>query len=420
MSCACSSFNNKGIFVSSLIDHRQLADEMQIYFIDEHIGAGLPVWLPNGVAIREALENFIKNLEQKAGYHRVVTPHIARSELYQISGHLRAFRDDMFPPMKWAEDESEYYLKPMNCPHHHKIFSSSLRSYRHLPFRVAEYGQVYRYENSGSLRGLSRVRGLCQNDAHIYIDPSQAEDEILRVLEMHEFCYSSLNLKGYRYRLSTHDPNQKSQYDGEQKDWLNCERILRECLIKKGLNFYEAIGEAAFYGPKIDVQMLAVSGQEESIASIQLDFNSSPKFNLKYIAQSGHEEHPWIIHRAPLGSHERFVAMLLEYYSGQLPAWLSPVQIYLLPVSEKQLHFAQQLKDSLVGENLRVYLDTSSGSLPKRIHFAHKLRPFAVLVLGENEKNSGQAWLQLRNQQKEKMSLAELIPYLKKQCGVPA
>ena len=419
MNCACSLSNNKGIFVSSVIDHRQLADEMQIYFIDEHIGAGLPVWLPNGVAIREALENFIKKLEQKNGYHRVVTPHVARAELYQMSGHLRAFRQDMFPPMKWDEDASEYYLKPMNCPHHHKIFASSLKSYRHLPFRVAEYGQVYRYENSGSLRGLSRARGLCQNDAHIYVEPQQAEDEILHVLDMHEFCYSSLNMKGYRYRLSTHDPSQKHQYDGEQNDWLNCERILRECLIKKGLNFYEAIGEAAFYGPKIDVQMPAASGHDESIASIQLDFNSSVKFNLKYIAPSGQEELPWIIHRAPLGSHERFVAMLLEYYSGQLPAWLSPVQLYLLPVNEQQIEFVQQLKNHLVSENLRVQIDTNSGSLAKRIHFAHKLRPFAFMIIGENEKNSGQAVVQLRNQKKEAISLVELSEYLKKKCCEP-
>ena len=405
--------------MSSLIDHRQLADEMQIYFIDEHIGAGLPVWLPNGVAIRDALENFIKKIELKAGYHRVVTPHVARAELYQMSGHLRAFREDMFPPMKWAEDEGEYYLKPMNCPHHHKIFASCLKSYRQLPFRIAEYGQVYRYENSGSLRGLSRVRGLCQNDAHIYVEPGQAEDEILRVLDMHEFCYSSLNLKGYRYRLSTHDPSQKSEYDGEQKDWLNCERILRECLIKKGLNFYESVGEAAFYGPKIDVQMLAASGHEESIASIQLDFNSSAKFDLKYIAHSGAEERPWIIHRAPLGSHERFVAMLLEYFGGQLPAWLSPVQIYLLPVSEQQIEFVKQLKDSLAREHLRVHVDTNSGSLAKRIHFAHKLRPFALMIIGENEKKSGEAWLQLRNQHKEAISLVELSAYLKKNCCEP-
>jgi threonyl-tRNA synthetase len=382
-------------------DHRQLADEMDLYFFEEQIGAGLPVWLPNGVAIRDELEAFMKKLENQSDYQRVVSPHVAKSELYERSGHLRAFRKDMFPPMKWPEDNSEYYLKPMNCPHHHKVFGSSHRSYRQLPLRIAEYGQVYRFENSGSLRGLSRVRGLCQNDAHIYIDRKDAEAEINRVLDFHEQCYSKLALKGYRYRLSKHDPNRMSDFDGPMEMWIESESILKDCLVQSGLPFYEAVGEAAFYGPKIDVQMKMGSGEEESVASIQLDFNSSEKFDLNFVSRSGKNERPWIIHRAPLGSHERFVALLLEYYHGQLPGWLSPIQIYLMPISEEQLLEAEKLASELKAANVRVRIDQNAGSLSKRILFAHKLRPFAKIILGAQEVSSGRVSLQFRSGSEE-------------------
>ncbi|MBS1968833.1 MAG: threonine--tRNA ligase [Bdellovibrionales bacterium] len=397
--------------MSKNYDHRQLADEMEIFFFNEQIGAGLPVWLPNGVAIRDSLEAFVKNLEHLAGYQRVSSPHVAKSDLYEISGHLRAFQKDMFPPMQWPEDQSHYYLKPMNCPHHHKVFASSLRSYRQLPLRIAEYGQVYRYENSGSLKGLSRVRGLCQNDAHIYVDPSEAKAEIKSVLDMHEKCYAALGLKGYRYRLSKHDPKRMMDFDGEQELWLKGEAILRECLIEKNLPFFEAEGEAAFYGPKVDVQMKMGSGDEESIASVQLDFNSAEKFDLNFIAKSGQNQRPWIIHRAPLGSHERFVALLLEYYNGQLPGWLSPVQAYLLPVSEDQIPFAKELEKKLLAKNIRVHVDLNQGSLSKRILFAHRLRPFAKIVLGPKEVSSGVFEIQLRDEKKQ-VSAERLIEEL--------
>lgn len=382
--------------MSNNFDHRQLADEMEIFFFDEQIGAGLPVWLPNGVAIRDSLEAFVKRLEHLAGYQRVSSPHVAKSELYQMSGHLRAFQKDMFPPMQWPEDQSHYYLKPMNCPHHHKVFASSLRSYRQLPLRIAEYGQVYRYENSGSLKGLSRVRGLCQNDAHIYVDPVESKAELLSVLDLHEQCYAALGLKGYRYRLSKHDPARMGEFDGDRALWLQGEAILRECLIEKNLPYFEAEGEAAFYGPKIDVQMKMGSGDEESIASVQLDFNSAEKFDLNFIAKSGQNQRPWIIHRAPLGSHERFVALLLEYYNGQLPGWLSPVQVYLLPLGDEQMAFAKKLEAKLMAQNIRVHVDVNQGSLSKRILFAHKLRPFSKIIIGSKEVDSGKLEIQWR------------------------
>ena len=379
------------------MDHRQLADEMEIFFLDESIGAGLPIWLPNGVAIREALENFVCELERRAGYQRVVSPHIGKEELYRASGHLSCFQENMFPPMSWPEEASKYYLRPMNCPHHHKAFASALRSYRDLPLRFAEYGQVYRYENSGSLRGLSRVRGLCQNDAHIYLDPMDALAEVKRVLEMHERCYAALGLKGYRYRLSLHDSARAGDFVGSQQDWLRCEEVLRQALLQKGLQFFEAVGEAAFYGPKIDVQM-AVGGQhEESIASVQLDFNSADRFDLQFVNSSGARVRPWIVHRAPLGSHERFIAMLLEFFSGQLPGWLAPVQLCILPVAEGHLEAARLLRERLHLQGLRVHLDHGSGSLRKRVLISHRLRPFAKLIIGDKEVDSGQFRLQLRD-----------------------
>lgn len=398
--------------MSKNYDHRQLADEMEIFFFNEQIGAGLPVWLPNGVAIRDSLEAFVKKLEHLAGYQRVASPHVAKSDLYEISGHLRSFQKDMFPPMQWPEDQSHYYLKPMNCPHHHKVFASSPRSYRHLPLRIAEYGQVYRYENSGSLKGLSRVRGLCQNDAHIYVDPSEAKQEIQSVLDMHEKCYAALGLKGYRYRLSKHDPQRMADFDGSRELWLQGEAILRECLIERNLPFFESEGEAAFYGPKVDVQMKMGQGDEESVASVQLDFNSAEKFGLHFVAKSGQNRRPWIIHRAPLGSHERFVALLLEYYNGQLPGWLSPIQIYVLPVGEEQIPFAKELEKQLLAENIRVQVDLNQGSLSKRILFAHKLRPFVKMVVGPKEVSSEAFELQLRDE-KRQLRRADLVKELK-------
>lgn len=234
--------------MSYLFDHRKLAVEMELYFFEEVVGAGLPMWLPNGAVIREELEKFIKEKEFRAGYARVSSPHLAKAELYEKSGHLRFYKKDMYPSIKM--ENFEYYLKPMNCPHHHKIFSSEVRSFRELPLRLAEYGQVYRNESSGALRGLSRVRGLCQNDAHIYVHPKEARAEILKVLKLHEECYKELGLEGYRYRLSKHDPN-SNDFIGDKNKWIECEEILRSALNELGIAFYEAIGEAAFYSPKL-------------------------------------------------------------------------------------------------------------------------------------------------------------------------
>lgn len=371
-----------------LHDHRKLAVEMELYSIDEEVGAGLPLWLPNGSVIREELEKFIKQKEFQGGYQRVFSPHLAKSDLYEKSGHLKFYKSDMYPAIKM--ENLEYFLKPMNCPHHHQIFKSSHKSYKDLPLRLAEYGQVYRYESSGALRGLSRVRGLCQNDAHIYIRPNQAIEEVINVLKLHEECYQELQLKGYRYRLSIHDPASED-FQGDKQLWVECEDILRQALIFLKLEFFEAIGEAAFYGPKIDVQMKFYNDEglrEESMGSVQLDFISADvdRFNLKFDDSNGEQVKPWIIHRAPLGSHERFVAMLLEYFDGKLPRFLAPIELMIYPLNEEALIKAEVIKLDLMKKNIRVQVDKRLGSsLSKRILLGSKLRAYSSLVIGDIE-----------------------------------
>lgn len=408
--------------MSYLYDHRFLADEMELYFFEEMVGAGLPMWLSNGVFIREALEKFIKNKEFKSHYHRVSSPQLAKSELYQMSGHLKWYKDDMYPEMKRVDEHSSYYLRPMNCPHHHKIFSSVPRSYRELPLRLAEYGQVYRFEASGAIRGISRARGLCQNDGHIYIDPKKAKDEILNVLKLNEDCYKALGLQGHLYRLSKHDPESINQLEGSVENWLLCENILRECLFEMNLKFFEAPGEAAFYGPKIDVQMKVFSEshahKEESISSIQLDFLSPERFDLEFVNAQQEKVRPWIIHRAPLGSHERFIAMLLEYYDGQLPGWLAPIQLLIIPVNEKAIEKAQGIQEMLMSNGIRVKIDIRSSSLGKRIVLGRKLRPFAFMVIGDNELNSNKYKIQFRNSE-EVIAFDDLVVELERKLIVP-
>jgi threonyl-tRNA synthetase len=396
--------------MSYLYDHRQLAVEMELYFFDEAVGAGLPMWLPNGSVIREELERFIKEKEFLRGYLRVNSPHLGRSELYEKSGHLRFYKEDMYPAIKM--DNLEYYLKPMNCPHHHKIFSSELRSFRDLPLRLAEYGQVYRNEASGALRGISRVRGLCQNDAHIYVRPEESKNEIINVLKLHEECYQDLGISGYRYRLSKHDPD-SNEFVGEKKLWIECEEILREVLVELKLDFFEASGEAAFYGPKIDVQMKFFSDEgvkEESMGSVQLDFVSGlpERFDLSYVDSGGKRMQPWIIHRAPLGSHERFIAMLLEYFDGRLPRFLSPIELLIYPLSEKADMKAKEIGEELRKKNIRVKIDRRMGSsLSKRIVLGSKLRPFSFMVLGDKEIQSECFSVEMRSG--EKISLDEFM-----------
>ncbi|MBX3016765.1 MAG: threonine--tRNA ligase [Bdellovibrionaceae bacterium] len=381
----------------SVFDHRQLAEEMELYCLNEDIGAGLPLWLPAGAALRAALEDYIRDLEHRAGYERVLSPHLGKAVLYESSGHLRHYRADMFPPLRDGGDE--FYLKPMNCPHHHEVYRHRPRSYRELPLRLAECGHVYRNENGGSLRGLARVRGLCQNDAHIYLAPEDARAELHRVLDLFDRAHADLGLRERRFRLSCGDPA-RADFEGAVADWVAAEELLRSVLLERGRPFFEAPGEAAFYGPKIDVQM-KLGGGEESVASVQLDFLSAERFDLKYAAADGSLRRPWILHRAPLGSFERIVAVLLEAHAGRLPDWLQPVQILLIPVREEHRAFAADWESRLRSAGLRAQVDRREGRLAKRLALAHRLRPVLFAVIGDQEVAGGFWGLQSRDSRME-------------------
>lgn len=376
--------------MNQYMDHRQIADEMELYCLNEEVGAGLPIWLPNGEIIRRELMSLIEKLEERDGYQRVSSPPLAKSSLYEKSGHLAVFRENMFPEMKLGEGDAGMCLRPMNCPHHHLIFGRKPRSYRELPLKLAEFGQVFRFENSGALNGLIRARALCQNDAHIYLLPSHARDEIVKVLEMNLEVLKLLGLDKIRFRLSCFDPSRPEEFHGDPASWKQAEEILREALRALSLPFFEAPGEAAFYGPKIDIQFDLADDREESIASVQLDFNSGPKFGLEVVNALGEREVPWIVHRAPMGSFERIVAILLEHYQGRLPGWLAPVQVVILPVSDEFDGDADQLAAGLKGVARVRVLRAGSGSLGLRLRACHRVRAYSHIVLGKRERGSGE------------------------------
>jgi threonyl-tRNA synthetase len=334
-------------------DHRKLAKEMQIYVIDDRVGAGLALWLPNGTVIRTELEKLAQEMEFKAGYQRVATPHITKKEVYETSGHIPLYTKSMYPPMTLEEEREhgdhhhieteQYYMKPMNCPHHHILFGSLPRSYRDLPLRLAEYGTVYRYEKSGQLHGLARVRGMTMNDAHLYVTPEQLKAEFQGVMKLHFDYYKLFEFENFFLRLSLWDPNdpkRTSKYVDNPEGWAFTEKLAQDALEEMGLYYKLAPGEAAFYGPKVDVQFNSVLEKEFTVSTNQIDFAAPTRFDLKYVDRDGQEKRPYVIHRAPLGTHERFVAFLLEHYGGAFPTWLAPVQVAVVPVSEKTIQYA--------------------------------------------------------------------------------
>jgi threonyl-tRNA synthetase len=307
-------------------DHRKLGRELELYIMDEEIGPGLPLWLPNGNILREELEKLAREMEDAGGYQRVATPHIAKEDLYTHSGHLPFFADSMYPPME--RDDVRYYLKPMNCPFHHKIFAGKPRSYRDLPLRLAEYGMVYRYEQSGELFGLMRVRAAEQNDAHIYCAEDQVEDEFMAVIELYRRYFDLFGIDRFVMRFSKHDKKGLGvKYADNEAAWIKAEDMVRRVMQRADVPYIEATGEAAFYGPKIDVQAWSVVGREFSLATNQVDFTQPARFELTFINRDGQPEMPYCIHRAPLGSHERFIGFLIEHYGGNFPVWLSPEQV---------------------------------------------------------------------------------------------
>ncbi|HAI82817.1 MAG TPA: threonine--tRNA ligase [Chitinophagaceae bacterium] len=369
-------------------DHRKLAKELSLYIFDDDTGSGLPLWMPNGAIIVEELEKLAKETEEDAGYKRVVTPHIAKESMYLPSGHLPYYKDSMFPPMEM--DGERYYLKAMNCPHHHKIFDAEPRSYRDLPFRIAEYGTCYRYEQSGELFGLMRVRMLHMNDGHLYCSKEQFFEEFKAVNEMYLKYFKIFGIDKYVMRLSLHAPEKLGQkYVNEPELWLETEAMVRQVLIDTGTPFIEVPDEAAFYGPKIDVQIYSVIGREFTLATNQVDFSSGKRFNLSFTNKNNEPETPLIIHRAPLGTHERFIGFLLEHYAGKFPVWLSPLQVKILPISDKFLPYAQQVEAALKAHRVRVAIDDRSEKIGKKIREAELSRVPYMLVVGEKDMNEG-------------------------------
>jgi threonyl-tRNA synthetase len=365
-------------------DHRKLGKELGIFTMDDDIGPGLALWMPNGTIIIEELERLAKETEEAADYKRVVTPHIAKENLYITSGHLPYYQDSMYPPMEL--DGTKYYLKAMNCPHHHKIFSAELRSYKDLPLRLAEYGTCYRYEQSGELFGLMRVRCLHMNDAHIYCAKEDFAQEFRAVNEMYLKYFKIFGIDKYVMRLSLHDPAKLGKkYIDEPELWLETEEMVRKVLIESGTPFVEVADEGAFYGPKIDVQIWSTIGREFTLATNQVDFAQGRRFKLEFTNKENTSETPLIIHRAPLGTHERFIGFLLEHYAGKFPVWLAPLQVKILPISDKFIDYALAVKAKLRKAGVRVEIDDRSEKIGKKIRDTELMRVPYMLIIGEKE-----------------------------------
>lgn len=391
-------------------DHRKLGKELSIFTMDDDVGPGLPLWMPNGTIIIEELEKLAKETEEDAGYKRVVTPHIAKESMYLTSGHLPYYADSMFPPMEM--DGEKYYLKAMNCPHHHKIFAAEPKSYRDLPYRIAEYGTCYRYEQSGELFGLMRVRCLHMNDAHIYCTKEQFAEEFKAVNNMYLKYFDLFGIDKYVMRLSLHDPAKLGQkYVNEPQLWLETEEMVRKVLIETNTPFIEVPDEAAFYGPKIDVQIWSAIGREFTLATNQVDFNSGRKFSLAYTTANNDTDIPLIIHRAPLGTHERFIGFLLEHYAGKFPVWLAPQQVAVLPISDKFAAYAQEVVRQLKQYRVRAQVDERNEKIGKKIREAEMMRIPYMLVVGEKEMNENM--LSVRRQGRGDVGTLPVADFLK-------
>ncbi|MEI6044762.1 MAG: threonine--tRNA ligase [Chloroflexota bacterium] len=383
-------------------DHRKLGQELDIFTFSDDVGQGLPLWMPNGTVIREELEKLAKEEERRDGYVRVSTPHITKDKLYYRSGHLPYYREDMYAPIE-IEGE-EYFLKPMNCPHHHQLYLARLRSYRDLPLRMAEYGQVYRYEQSGALSGLMRTRGFNQNDAHLYCRYDQAKDEFLKVMRLHARYYDMMGIKEYYMRFSKPDLSKLDKYVNEPEKWLAAMEIIKQAMDESGYPYVEAEGEAAFYGPKIDFMIKSVIGTEYAISTNQLDFVASERFELSYKGEDGKDHPVYVIHRAPLGSHERFVAFLIEHYAGVFPTWLAPVQAVIIPISDRHKEYAHQVYERLFSSEvptatggIRVLLDEARESMQKKIRNAQVKKIPYMLIVGDKEAEDGVVSVRLRS-----------------------
>ncbi len=369
-------------------DHRKLGKDLKIFTFSDYVGPGLPLWLPNGTVIISELEKLAREMETKGGYLQVRTPNVAKEIMYKTSGHLPYYADTMFPPMVLEEDgqETKYYLKAMNCPHHHQIFAFEPRSYRDLPMRLAEYGTCYRYEKSGELFGLMRVRSMQMNDAHIYCTEEQFAEEFLNVVKLYLEYFKIFGIKKYIMRLSTHSKEGLGKkYIDNEKLWKKTEAMVRDVMVKENIPFVEVPNEAAFYGPKIDVEVWSAIGREFTLATNQVDFAVPERFGLKYVDKDGEEKTPICIHRAPLGTHERTIGFLIEHYAGAFPVWLSPVQVAIIPISEKHLDYAKKVEKQLREAGVRIEIKDENESLGKKIRTAEMQKVPYLLIIGDKE-----------------------------------
>ncbi|MBK9731269.1 MAG: threonine--tRNA ligase [Chitinophagaceae bacterium] len=399
-------------------DHRKIGKEMEIFVFDDDVGPGLALWLPNGGAIIEQLETLAKKTEEEAGYYRVKSPHIAKESLYITSGHLPYYADSMFPPMEL--DGTKYYLRAMNCPHHHKIFSASPKSYKDLPLRLAEYATCYRYEQSGELFGLMRVRALNMNDAHIYCTEEQFEQEFQAVNEMYLKYFKIFGIEKYVMRFSTHDPAKRGQkYLDLPELWKKTEDMVRKVLIDSKIPYIEVPDEAAFYGPKIDVQIWSVIGREFTLATNQVDFGQPLRFGLTFKNKNNQDETPLVIHRAPLGTHERFIGFLIEHYAGNFPVWLAPKQVAILPISDRHIDYAKRLESLFRKQHIRMELDERSEKIGRKIRDAEMKKIPYMLVIGDKEEQESKVSVRRHGEgDKGEMSIESFIEQVKRESEI--
>ncbi len=376
-------------------NHRKLGAELELFAIYPEVGQGLPVWLPNGFVVRRELEDYMLREERKLDYKHAITPVLSNEKLFQTSGHLGFYKDSMYPPV--VVDEEKLYLKPMSCPGAMMIYKSKPKSYRDLPYKLGEFGLVYRYEKSGELQGLQRVRGFTQNDAHIFFREDQTKEQLTEVINFFKKFYKDLGFTKYWMRLSLSDPNDKKYDIAPREEWLKAESNLRKVLKENGLEFEEAVGEAAFYGPKIDIQAVNVFGKEDTISTIQYDFNFPKRFELEYIDTDGQPKRPYVLHRALIGSFERFFSFLIEHYGGAFPVWLAPVQVTILPIAERHSSYASSVKVLLQNEEIRIELDNRQETLQAKIRDAQKKKVPYMLIIGDKEQEAGTVAVRLRN-----------------------
>lgn len=399
-------------------DHRKVGKELELFTFSQKVGAGLPLWLPKGAQLRERLENFLKKIQRKYGYEPVITPHIGQKELYVTSGHYAKYGKDSFQPIRTPQEGEEFLLKPMNCPHHCEIYNSKQRSYRDLPIRFAEFGTVYRYEQSGELHGLTRVRGFTQDDAHIFCRPDQLKGEFIKVIDIVLYIFKALDFTDYTAQISLRDPSDKNKYIGSDENWEKAENAIIEASAEKGLKTVTVLGEAAFYGPKLDFMVRDAIGRKWQLGTIQVDYNLPERFELEYTGADNLKHRPVMIHRAPFGSMERFVAVLIEHTGGKFPLWLTPDQAVILPISEKYEEYAQKVSDFLNNSDIRTLIDLRNEKIGKKIRDNELKRIPYLLIVGEKEMESNTVSVRKQGDgDKGSMSLDEFAQFIQNEVN---